>query len=32
MSQEGVMALVISQYDKDLSTFTEVGLYGLSDS
>ena len=32
MTQEGVMALVISEYDRDYSVFTEVGLYQLSDS
>lgn len=32
MSQEGVVALVLSQYDKDYSTFTEIGLYEVSDS
>ena len=31
-SQEGVVALVLSQYDKDFATFVEVGLYEVSDS
>lgn len=32
VAQEGVVAVVLSQYDKDYSTFTEVGLYTVSDS
>lgn len=32
VSQEGVMAIVLSQYDKDYSMFTEIGLFEVSDS
>ena len=32
VAQEGVVAVVLSQYDKDYATFTEVGLYTVSDS
>ena len=32
MSQEGTVALVLSQYDSDYSTFSEIGLYTLADS
>ena len=32
MTQEGVVALVLSEYDKDYSVFTEIGLYHVSDS
>ena len=32
LSQEGAVALVLSQYDKDLSLFIEIGMYTLSDS
>lgn len=30
-SQEGIVAVALSQYDKDASLFTEVGLYTLAD-
>ena len=32
VSQEGVMALVVSEYDKDYSIFEEVDLYEINDS
>ena len=32
MSQEGVMAVTLSEYDKELAMFNEIGLYELSDS
>lgn len=31
MSQEGVVAIVLSHYDAQMSTFTEIGLYTLND-
>lgn len=32
VSQEGVMAVVVSEYDKDYAIFTEVSLYEINDS
>lgn len=32
LTQEGVVAVVLSQYDRDYSSFTEIGLYSISDS
>jgi len=32
LSQEGVVAVVLSQYDGDYSKFTEIALYTVSDS
>ena len=32
VSQEGVVAVALSQYDKDFSSFTEIGLYTVADS
>ena len=29
MSQEGVVALLLSKFDRDANTFTEVGIYSF---